>query len=540
MVARNHSFEEVEVPFLRPGTPALEERSLPVHPTHSPWKIVFIIASMIFLLAFGGTLMAIPGVRIYEDILCHEYYDKLEGYHDVTLSGKIDEKLCKGEEVQSRLNSMLGGLAVLNSIPGLLMAMPYGLLADRIGRKKVFALSATGIILSGISGLTVMWFSNILPIHLVWVTPIFIFIGGGEATMSTVFFSIGSDISTEANRANVFLFGASGALLAQLIAPSIASILMMRSPWIPILLGFGLVISGCIIFMLVVPETLHLHISKTSTLEPDLEPEIELTNGVKASLLTDLRSKFWENIKNVRAATTILHSPPILLLLMTFIITPFGNQSGGIALRYISKQYGWTLAEAGFLLSVNALVNIVLLVIIIPTLSYYITERMHYSSKAKDLYLAQASAVLQLLAALLLVLSSSVGATISGLAIWSLGSGFSSLVRSLITTLVDKEHVGRLNAAIGVVETAGTLTAAPTLAALYSLGLHLKGAWVTLPFDALFLISFVGGLGVWCFGFLDKEKPILEHGDIMYGDEHPYSDDAVSLETEGLENSLLG
>lgn len=71
---------------------------------------------------------------------------------------------------------------------------------SRIGRKFVFALSLTGIILSGAWSFVVVWFWKVLPIRLIWLCPLFIFIGGGEAVAAMMFFAIGSDITTESNR----------------------------------------------------------------------------------------------------------------------------------------------------------------------------------------------------------------------------------------------------------------------------------------------------------------------------------------------------
>lgn len=119
MAVHDQNFEEAALPFLQPedDDPA-ETEAFPIHPTHSPVKIIFIVSSMIFILAFGGALMQIPGVRIYEDILCRDYYSKLEGKHLTSSPGnKIDEKQCKGEEVQSQLNVLLSGLIVMGSIP---------------------------------------------------------------------------------------------------------------------------------------------------------------------------------------------------------------------------------------------------------------------------------------------------------------------------------------------------------------------------------------------------------------------------------------
>lgn len=61
-------------------------------------------------------------------------------------------------------------------------------------------LSLTGMILSGVWSLVVMWFWKVLPIRLVWLSPLFIFIGGGEAVTGMMFFAVGCDITTESNR----------------------------------------------------------------------------------------------------------------------------------------------------------------------------------------------------------------------------------------------------------------------------------------------------------------------------------------------------
>lgn len=63
--------------------------------------------------------MGIPAVRLYEDIVCHHYYEKLKGSGRVGLLEDIDESLCKGDKVQNQLNLMLAGLHFLGVIPGI-------------------------------------------------------------------------------------------------------------------------------------------------------------------------------------------------------------------------------------------------------------------------------------------------------------------------------------------------------------------------------------------------------------------------------------
>lgn len=64
----------------------------------------------------------------------------------------------------------------------------------------MFVLSLTGIILSACWSMVVIWFWKTLPIRLVWLCPLFIFIGGGEAVASMMFFAVGCDVTTESNR----------------------------------------------------------------------------------------------------------------------------------------------------------------------------------------------------------------------------------------------------------------------------------------------------------------------------------------------------
>lgn len=52
--------------------------------------------------------MAVPGIRIYEDIICHR---------KLGIKGDIDESLCKGDDVQNELSVVVAGLHVIGAIP---------------------------------------------------------------------------------------------------------------------------------------------------------------------------------------------------------------------------------------------------------------------------------------------------------------------------------------------------------------------------------------------------------------------------------------
>ncbi|RDL37535.1 uncharacterized protein BP5553_04968 [Venustampulla echinocandica] len=498
--------------------------------TRSPLVMVALLFVIIFIMAFGGILMGLGGLRLFEDIACHYYFNDIEGEGHIGFDEPIDEKICKADGVQNQLNILFGVLQLLTPIPGLLTTIPYGLLADRVGRKPVFLLSMAGLILAGIFNITVILFWKVIPLRWIWLSPVFMFIGGGEAVASMTFYTIGCDITTEATRANFFLVGAAAGLMAELFGPTVAGAIMMKSPWVALILGFILVVMGAG-FVVVIPETLHLRVSepsgmlvKISPAERDLSPSRKIDDS---TFFTSLKSQFLDSFNQARSATIVLRSLPVLLLLFTSIVQPFTRQSGELSVRYISKRYSWEIREVGFLLSIRALVNIVLLLAIIPLLSKFLMDRLHFTSKGKDLILSRFSVLMLAAGATVVGISPTIGLGVVGMIILTLGTGFASLTRSLITTLVDKQHTGRLYAAISVVETLGALIAGPMINWLYTIGINKGGGWIGLPYVCLAVITLVAGSGVWIFGYLET-KGWGDYQPVPVGD--GYLDDLENLD----------
>lgn len=96
------------------GDPLLGgEHPGPTTPPHLQARhIIARIILVIIVIMFGSSLTGAPHLRIYEDIICHHYYDDIGG------TGKIDEALCKGDEVQEELAMVMGGMEIAISIPG--------------------------------------------------------------------------------------------------------------------------------------------------------------------------------------------------------------------------------------------------------------------------------------------------------------------------------------------------------------------------------------------------------------------------------------
>ena len=79
----------------------------------------------------------------------------------------------------------------------------------------------------------------------------------------------------------------------------------------------------------------------------------------------------------------------------------------------------------------------------------------------------------------------------------SLSGGMSSVLRSLLNSLVESRHLGRLNAIVGIMEMASLLIAAPTLSQSLRVGLEMGGGWVGLPFLCAAAIMAISTVVVW-------------------------------------------
>lgn len=156
--------------------------------------------------------------------------------------------------------------------------------------------------------------------------------------------------------------------------------------------------------------------------------------------------------------------------------------------------------QAGFLLSIRAFSSLVLLVAILPGASYILANKMSVNARLKDLWLARASCLLCVVGTLAIGLSeypvfmiigwntyfcfdwTRLTCDETGCAIWSFGSGYRLLVRSILTSIVEQHHIGILNNTMAMLETVGSLIGGPLLSVTFRAGLDMGGNWIGLPF----------------------------------------------------------
>ncbi len=123
-------------PLLHPGK----------HKHQAHW-VLFLVCIVIVTIDFGGALSAAPQTQILEDIVCHALH------RDAVISAAT----CKGADVQSELALIIGWKETFDQIPGIILALPYGFMADRVGRRQVAMMSMLGLTMQEVAVQIICW-----------------------------------------------------------------------------------------------------------------------------------------------------------------------------------------------------------------------------------------------------------------------------------------------------------------------------------------------------------------------------------------------
>ncbi|KAI0837195.1 MFS general substrate transporter [Hypoxylon sp. FL0890] len=470
----------------RPTLSLTSITSVHVPKVHNGRTIVNLLCIIALIASSATGFIGIPVTRVLEDVVCRQYYADRGG-----AGGPIDEQQCKQNAIQEKVAFIMALSSSLDAAVGFVAAFPWGLVADRIGRKPVVSIALLGILLNLFWCIVVLHFNNIFPVELIWLGAAGLLLGGGNALLVGIILSMITDSTTEEERAVAFMRLHVASLCGNLLSPALSSIMMERmGPWPSIWAAISaIVISG--ITFLFVPETMKHHPSQVETHGPEADSE---ATG-RESRVSHVIARFKESLSMVKSPSLIL------LLLSCFGSAPTFAATLQFMAQFISMRYGIKLAQTGYVQSTYGIAQVIHAFIILPWLSRRIMKsatpvRFRAPDEHhRDLSLARWSFGFLVVGILVLGLAPALAVFVLGLLLMALGSGFGSLSKSLMSLYVDPEHRSRLFSIVGMVEVVGSVYAQPMLAGLFALGMELGSGWIGLPYYVLtVLVAATGSL----------------------------------------------
>ncbi|KAI1207614.1 MFS general substrate transporter [Annulohypoxylon truncatum] len=464
---------EIPESFWKPGhsrtstvTSSIASATISVPTVRKPGAILGLFFIIIFAVSAADAFKQIPMTRIFEDILCHEYYDAA-----FAPDAPIDEELCKVNAIQSNLAYLLAVLESLNSGVSCLVALLWGIVADRVGRKPVFIICLTGMVLNLLWVMVVGWFSCALSSRLIWISSL-AHLGGGSPVLLACVYSILSDVVSESDRSITFMRIHITSIIGNLISPAVASAMMPSTgPWPLMLITFALWIISLGLVTLI-PETFHREQS-----------------GDGDSHSISFKARTVQGLLQLRDSLSIIRIRSVFLLLCIFFLSyPTIMCTLQFMVQFLSKRYHIHLAETGYVQSIYGIAHIVVVLIIIPSVCNMITRpstprwlRIEDEEK-RDLVLVRWFYAASMVGSLILGIAPSLSVFVFGLIVMSIGSISSSFIKSIAASHVDSEHRSRLFTIIAIVEVGSNIWTMPVLAGLFALGMKLGGEWMGLPY----------------------------------------------------------
>lgn len=127
-----------------PESHSLPPATVPI----APARRIFIIA-MLFALCITLSVCAVLAntamMQGIEDIICRRVHGP--GFPRNETSGREGDNPCKDDDIAGEIAMILGWDGVLNMLPSIFLAVPFGAVADRYGRVPVIGLVLVGVVL---------------------------------------------------------------------------------------------------------------------------------------------------------------------------------------------------------------------------------------------------------------------------------------------------------------------------------------------------------------------------------------------------------
>ncbi|KAK0743997.1 major facilitator superfamily domain-containing protein, partial [Schizothecium vesticola] len=442
--------------------------------------IIAMLFTLCIVLSVCATLANTAMMQGIEDIICRRVHGP--GFPRNETAGRDVDDPCKDDAIAGEIAMILGWDGVFNLLPSIFLAVPFGAVADRYGRVPVIGLVLMGVVLQIAWIMFVCLMDGALDVRYVWAANLASFVGGGQVVFTSMLYTMVADISTDAQRTTLFLYIGTVVMGGSLAAHPLTYLAMQVGTWFTFKISLLCAIIAALLAFWI-PETL----DRTAAREVDPVPfdaDQTALNKVKLTILDRiLASASTAATHTLRTVRWLFWEQKLVgLLFASLACEIMGKSVNDILQQYISKRHRITFAEASLFETISLVTVMVALLVILPLLSHILQTRLGWSARAKDLRLAQLSALLTAAGCLLIGLASTLPLLSVAMVTFSLGVGYTFMIRGLMTSLVGGKDIALLYSTIAVVDSLSIIIGLPMFSWLFKVGMGWGPAWVGLPF----------------------------------------------------------
>ncbi|KAM5361533.1 hypothetical protein ACJZ2D_013041 [Fusarium nematophilum] len=444
-------------------------------------RVLLMCILSLFIVEVSDFITDPPLQKIAEDIICRRYYpDHLLGVP------MIQDHRCKESHVQKTLAMVKSwNLAISLAVP-IVAQFPFGIIADKYGRRPVLFLSLFGCLLQTTWVMIVLLFPDVFSIWATLLGSIFFLIGGGAPMAGAMVWTIVADVVPVAERTGMFFRLSAAGMIFNVIVNPISAWLLKFDPWLSMWIGFGFLVTGTG-SVLLIPETLQFR-QKADLRRRDGQASPgghgREGNGVDLRKHSILKQA-WFTVKNdmQHVWLFIFASKKVMVLILAVaVFFPIRLAYTGILLQYMAKRFDWDWSTATYVSTAGILSTVVCLLVVLPLASILLNKRYPSQPLRRDLLLTRVSLLFVSSGSLLMSVAAVPWLFVVSLVVMSFGNCFNALSRALLNAIVEPHTIATLNTTISLIEMVMGLLGAPAMGWLLSRGMELGGAWLGLPF----------------------------------------------------------
>ncbi|KAF3928212.1 hypothetical protein AA313_de0206780 [Arthrobotrys entomopaga] len=331
---------------------------------------------IIFLLSLLGAVMSTPVLKLFESSVCRFHYS-----NETSISlpdGNIPEEFCKIPPVQIEVAFINTCIGVITSSISIFSAIPFGILADRYGRRLVLALNTGAEVLFYATIVTLGYFNTIFPPRAFIFTGLYQLMGGGGRVVNAMLYSLLTDISEPENRATLFYYLEISDYITQFIGPPLAAWTMSFSIWTAFGVGIGISFLSFVFALFLenkVPgSNCNSEISDASAPLLAAEEEQEGQDNDISANTARTKTTYSQIYTSLQAAAVDiinLLSAKIWQPLLALALASCARMVTGLLQQYASEKFLWPISQTTYLLSARALVDLALFSLLLPRIQKY-------------------------------------------------------------------------------------------------------------------------------------------------------------------------